>query len=149
MILKFTVYYSFICFTVLPRVYSNKYTLVLPVYCKNLKNDSFEQLPLIDISKWRGSRFYYRVFIEYCVFSLKFCDFSELCQFCCSLVCFLPAWCVYKHWHRGKTEKGQSPEYFLKIGKKNTIFNEHPVEEINFNNWVFKFSGMPCTSLLW
>ena len=23
----------------------------------------------------------YRVFIKYCVFSLKFCGFSELCQF--------------------------------------------------------------------
>ena len=26
----------------------------------------------------------YRVFIKYCVFSIKCCDFSELCQFCCS-----------------------------------------------------------------
>ena len=47
----------------------------------------------------------YRVFIKYCVFSLKCCDFSELCQFCCSAG-FLPAWCVYTHWHRGKTESG-------------------------------------------
>ena len=38
----------------------------------------------------------YRVFIKYRVFSLKFCDFSELCQFCCSAG-FLPAWCVYTH----------------------------------------------------
>ena len=29
-------------------------------------------------------------------FSLKWCDFSELCQFCCS-ACFLPALCVYRH----------------------------------------------------
>ena len=63
----------------------------------------------------------YRVFINYCVFS--FCDFSELCQFSCSAG-FLSAWCVYTHWHRGKTEKG--PEYFKKLGK-NKIFNEHPV----------------------
>ena len=27
---------------------------------------------------------YYRAFIKYCVFFLKCCDFSELCQFCCS-----------------------------------------------------------------
>ena len=67
----------------------------------------------------------YRVFIKYCVFSLKCCDFSELCQFCCSAG-VLPAWFVYTHWHRGKKEKGQSPEY-LKIFGKNTIFNEHPV----------------------
>ena len=25
----------------------------------------------------------YKVFIKYCVFSLKFCDFSEFCRFCC------------------------------------------------------------------
>ena len=31
-----------------------------------------------------------RVFIKYCVFSWQFCDFSELCQFCCSAG-FLPA----------------------------------------------------------
>ena len=29
-------------------------------------------------------RRFYRMFINYCVFSLKCCDFSELCQFCCS-----------------------------------------------------------------
>ena len=34
--------------------------------------------------------------------------------------------CVYTHWHKGKTEKGQSPEY-SKIFGKNTIFDEHPV----------------------
>ena len=64
----------------------------------------------------------YRLFIKYCVFSL---DFSELCQFCCTAG-VLPAWCVYTHWHRGKTEKDQSPECF-KILRKNTIFNELPV----------------------
>ena len=31
---------------------------------------------------------------------------------------------MYTHWHRGKTEKGRSPEYF-RIFEKNTIFNEH------------------------
>ena len=30
--------------------------------------------------------------------------------------------------HRGKTERGQSTAYILKFSKKNTIFNEHPVE---------------------
>ena len=60
---------------------------------------------------------YYRVFIKYCVFSLKCCDLSELCQFCCTAG-FLPAWCVYTQWHRGKTEKGQSPEYFKNSEKK-------------------------------
>ena len=67
----------------------------------------------------------YRVFITYCVFSLKCCDLSGLCQFCCSAG-VLPAWFVYTHWHQGKTEKDQSPEYSEIFGK-NTIFNEHPV----------------------
>ena len=69
--------------------------------------------------------FLYRAFIKYLFFSLKCCDFPELCQFCCSAG-FLPVWCVYTHWRRRKTEKGQSPEYF-KIFGKNTILNEHPV----------------------
>ena len=58
-------------------------------------------------------------------FSLKCCDFSELWKFCCCAG-VLPALCVYKHWHRGKTKYGKSPLYF-KIFQKNTIFNEHPV----------------------
>ena len=52
-------------------------------------------------------------------------DFSKLCKFCCNAG-VLPALCVYTHWHRGKTEKGESPEYF-KIIEKNTIFKKHPV----------------------
>ena len=63
----------------------------------------------------------YRVFIKYCVFSLKFCDFSELCQFCCSAG-VLPVILWSKHevrcTHRGKTERGLSPEYILKIFEK-------------------------------
>ena len=52
----------------------------------------------------------YRVLIKYCVFCdiVKFFDISEVCQFCRSTG-FLPAWCVYTHRRRGKTEKGQSP----------------------------------------
>ena len=48
-----------------------------------------------------------------------------LCQFCRSAG-VLPAWCVYTNWHRMKTEKGESPEYF-KIIEKNTILKKHPV----------------------
>ena len=59
------------------------------------------------------------------VFFWKFCDSSELCQFCCSAG-VLPALCLYTHWHQGKTEKDQSPEY-SKISGKNTIFKQHPV----------------------
>ena len=57
--------------------------------------------------------FMYRVFIKYCVFSLKFFEFSELCQLCCSAG-FLPACCVYTHWHREKTESGK----YIKIFEK-------------------------------
>ena len=39
---------------------------------------------------------WYRVLIKYRVFSLKCCDFSELCQFYCSTG-VLPAWYVYTH----------------------------------------------------
>ena len=53
-------------------------------------------------------------------FFLKICEFSELCQFCCSAG-FLPAWCVYTQWLRGKTEKGKSQEYF-KIFEKKTQY---------------------------
>ena len=49
--------------------------------------------------------FLYRAFIKYLFFSLKCCDFPELCQ---------------------ENREGQSPEYF-KIFGKNTILNEHPV----------------------
>ena len=55
----------------------------------------------------------YRVFIRYCVFSWKFCYFSELCQYCCSAG-VLPSWCVYTHWHREKTESGK----YIKIFEK-------------------------------
>ena len=62
-----------------------------------------------------------------CEFSVKLCDFSELCQFCCS-ASDLPAWCVYTHWHQVKTEKGQSSEYSKIFWEKkqylmNTLYN--------------------------
>ena len=44
------------------------------------------------------------MFIKDCFFSLRFWDFSELCQFGCSGG-VLPAWYVYTHWHR---EKGRN-----------------------------------------
>ena len=62
----------------------------------------------------------YRVFIKYCGFSLKLCDFSELCQFCCSAG-VLPAWCVYTHWHQGKQRKTRVRNILKSFEK--TIFN--------------------------
>ena len=58
----------------------------------------------------------YRVFIKYCVFSFKCCDFSELCQFCCSAGVVWPA-IVYTLWKRVETKRGQSSEYILKYKK--------------------------------
>ena len=87
----------------------------------NLWNRDFAGFLMLTIlESWFESWFLYRVFIKYCVFSLKCCDFSELCQFCCSAG-VLPAWCVYTHWHWGKTERGQSPGYILKSSKKHNI----------------------------
>ena len=62
------------------------------------------------------------MFIKYCVFSLNFCNFSELCQLCCSAG-VLPAWCVYTP----DTERKTRVRNILKSMEKNTIFNEHPV----------------------
>ena len=50
----------------------------------------------------------YRVLIKYCVFFLKFCDFSQLCQLCGSAG-VQPAWCVCTH---TDTEGKQNPKYF-------------------------------------
>ena len=55
----------------------------------------------------------YRMFIKYCVFSLEFCDFSELCQFCCSAG-VLPAWCVYIHTDtEGKQKIFEKTQYLM------------------------------------
>ena len=52
------------------------------------------------------------------------CFFRKMLWFFWTMPVLLQRWCVYTHWHRGKTEKGQSPEHF-KIFGKNTIFNEY------------------------
>ena len=59
---------------------------------KKLEDDALKD----DIRKKTMLLVIYRVFIKYCGFSLKFRNFSELCQFCCSAG-VLPAWCVYTH----------------------------------------------------
>ena len=77
----------------------------------------------------------YRMFINYRVFSLKFWNFSELCQFCCRAG-VLPAWCLYTHWHRGKTEKSKSPEYFSGLCVSGlpteTIFEDSTIKCLTF-----------------
>ena len=84
-----------------------------------------------DISKLKvQTHFIYRVFYKYCVFSLKCFDFSELWHFCCSAAGVWPA-IVYTHWHWERPESG----IYFKIFK-NTIFNEHPVQEKLWFFWT-------------
>ena len=63
----------------------------------------------------------YRVFIKYCVFSLK-CFFLNSASSAAALVFYLPGVCTHTD-----PEGKQSLEYF-KIFGKNTIFNEHPLD---------------------
>ena len=64
-------------------------------------------------------------------FFLKYCDFSELCQFCCSAG-VLPAWCVCKHTYTEGKQRKARVRNILISSEKNTIFNEHPV--VYFSN---------------
>ena len=64
-------------------------------------------------------KFICRVFIKYCVFSLKFCDFSELCQFCCRAG-VLSAWCVYTE---GKQRKARVQNNFKNSDKTQYLMN--------------------------
>ena len=70
----------------------------------------------------------YKVFIKYCVFALKCCDFFNSANSAAALVFYLPfSGPCTQLW---KTESGQSMEYILKFSKKTAIFNEHPVIHI-------------------
>ena len=71
-----------------------------------------------------GLLLWYRVFIYYCVFSLKLCDFLNSASSAAALVFFLPGVCIHTD---TKGKKGKSPEYFKIFENKHTIFNEHPV----------------------
>ena len=63
----------------------------------------------------------YRVFIKYCVFSLKCCDFSELCQFCCSAG-VLPSWFVYTDTDtKGKQRKTRDRNILKSLEQKHNI----------------------------
>ena len=75
-------------------------------------------------------------------FSIKCCDFSELCQFYWSPGVW-PA-TVYKHWHRGETERGRIWEY-IKILEKtqyltNTLYlsflvNQNTIHMLKRDSW--------------
>ena len=54
--------------------------------------------------------------------------FLNSVSFAAALVFYLPCVCTHTN-AEGKTEKGQSPEYF-KFVEKNTIYIEHPVAVI-------------------
>ena len=71
-------------------------------------------------------------------FSLKCCDFSELCKLCCKrwgLTCH----CVHTHTptSRGKLREARVRNIFLNLGK-HTIFSEHPVHRGTCNDYVGK-----------
>ena len=70
----------------------------------------------------------YRVFIKYCVFSLKCCDFSEPCQSCCTVGFYLPGLCTHTE-TEGKHQRKSRVQNILKSSEKNTIFNEHHVDK--------------------
>ena len=87
---------------------------------------------------WRRSKYSLRIYIhlisnqfvplkniKYCVFSLKFCDFSELCQFMLQRWCSTSLVCVHTLAPRENRVRNIS-----KSSEKNTIFNEHPVYKI-------------------
>ena len=86
----------------------------------------------------------YRLFIKYCVFFLK------ILLFFLTLPVLLQCWCstCLAHWHRGKTEKDQSPEY-SKIFRKNTIFNEHPIYTLYSRILLFKKIQYYVTLSFW
>ena len=68
-----------------------------------------------------------------------------------TLPVLLQRWCstCLTHWHRGKAEKEQSPEY-SKIFRKNTIFHEHPVPPlIRQNNLCSPTSYSYSCSYTW
>ena len=85
------------------------------------------------------------MFIRYCVFSLKCCDFLNTASSAATLVFYLPfSGPSMKCTHRGKTERGQSPEYILKFSKKtqylmNTLYNhDNMVKKILIaNSWTW------------
>ena len=60
----------------------------------------------------------------FCLKMLWFFWFLPVLRFSAGV---LPAWCVYTHWHRGKTDKRKESGIFQNLRKKNTIFNENPV----------------------
>ena len=83
--------------------------------------------------------------------SLNTVFFLKMLWFIWTLPVLPPALCVCTHWRRGKTEKGQSPEYF-KIFEKNTIYNELPVYPIGLALWQFyviTFSHTYVLCILW
>ena len=65
----------------------------------------------------------YSVFIKYCVFSLRLCDFLNSDSSAAALVFYLPAVCTHStHTDtEGKQRKGQSPKYLKKNKKKHNI----------------------------
>ena len=92
----------------------------------NCRKDIYVQQNRLSEERTLGAQQSYRVFIKYCVFSLKFSYFSELCQFCCSTG-VLPACCVYTHWQREKTESRK----YIKIFEK----TQYLINTLEMSQW--------------
>ena len=73
------------------------------------------------------------VFIKYCVFSFKCCNFSELCQFCCSAGVLTPR------------ENRERPEFgiYLKSSDKKTQYLKNTLYKTYLQHWA----AAPCRHL--
>ena len=65
----------------------------------------------------------YRVFIKYCVFSLKCCDFSELCFWCSADVWPAIVSSVYTLTPRGNRVRSETGKYFKIFEKTQYLIN--------------------------
>ena len=88
----------------------------------------------------------YRVFIKHCVFSLKFCDFSELCSSAAALVLYLPGVCKHIDTPRENRERPESK--YSKIFGKTKYFMYTLYVAYSSEDWVNKDPLSPAKSLI-
>ena len=61
----------------------------------NCRKDIYVQQNRLSEERTLGAQQSYRVFIKYCVFSLKFCDFLNSASSAAALVFYLPGVCTH------------------------------------------------------
>ena len=78
------------------------------------ENDSVDIITLITFLLTTNKYFTYTgCSLNFVFFPSDFVVFLNSASSAAALVFYLPGVCtLYTHWHRGKTEKGRSPEYF-------------------------------------